>query len=530
MVVLLVLMPAGGCQRDKAQRGSIEMAGPADLGPTVGSLAGVVRPEPVPAEGYGLVGGLAGTGSAYCPPQVRAYLKQYILAQLPDGRMSVDELINSDSTAVVLLEEEIPATPSKDEHFDVRVSLIPGSEATSIRGGWLYKAELMPRGSFGIDMRALATVEGPVFVNPIGTIEPSPKSGYILGGGRVLYDYAALLRLRKPNYRVANLIRNRLSERYGPNLARALSPRDIEVRIPADYRHRKLWFVSVVPATPLEVTDELTRARVNAFVHQLAVAADKENSEVALEAVGRDCLDKLGALLKASDAEVRLRAARCMLSLGDDRGLGPLRDLAMDKDSPHRLDALEAIVVSAKRNDATGLARRLLRDRDVKVVLAAYEYLRRMEDPAVVREVIGRSFFLEHIVQTDHQAVFVARSGDPRIVLFGAPLACRDNVFVESPDGMVVVDSRAGQDHVSVFRRQQARSGVIGPIRTRPDLRDLIHALGSEPARAGQGQVAGLGASYAEVIALLEQLSAKDAMAAEFWVGALPKTGLKVKK
>jgi hypothetical protein len=530
VVAVALLVSAGGCRSGESKRSSIELAGPAELGPTVGSLAGVVEPAPVSVEGYGLVGGLAGTGSAYCPPQVRAYLRQYILAQLPGGGRGVDELIDSDNTAVVLLEAEIPPTPSKEDHFDVRVRLVPGSEATSIRGGWLYKAELVPRGTFGADTRALATVEGPVFINPISTVEVSAKGGYILGGGRVLYDYAALLRLRKPDYRVASLIRNRLSERYGPNLVRALSPGDLEVRIPPDYLHRKLRFISMVPATPLEVTEELTRARVNAFVHQLAVGPDKESSEIALEAIGRDSLGKLGALLNASDAEVRLRAARCMLGLGDDRGLGTLRDLALDEDSPYRLDALEAVAVSARRNDASALARRLLRDSDVKVVLAAYEHLRRMEDPAVVREAVGRSFFLEQIVQTNRKAILVARSGDPRIVLFGAPLACRDNVFVESPDGTIVVDSQAGQSDVSVFRRPRARPGVVGPIKTSPDLRDLIHTLGAEPGRTVQGRLRGLGASYADVIALLEQLSVKEAVAAEFWAGPLPKTGLKVKK
>ncbi len=124
----------------------------------------------------------------------------------------------------------------------------------------------------------------------------------------------------------------------------------------------------------------------------------------------------------------------------------------------------------------------------------------------------------------------MARSGDPRVVLFGAPLVCRDNVFVESPDGMIVVDSRAGQSHVSVFRKHRARPGVVGPVKTSPDLRDLIHTLGAEPGKTAPGQFSGLGVSYTEMIALLERLSAKGAVAAEFWAGPLPKTGLKVKK
>ncbi len=528
---LLALMPTGGCaEKQSTKANSIELAPATDLGPTIGSFAEVSRPEPVAVEGYGLVGGLPGTGSAYCPPHVRAYLKQYILVQLPHERVSVDELIDSKNTAVVRLEGWVPAAASKDEHFDVRATLIPGSEATSIRSGWLYKAELVARGTFGVDTRPLATVDGSIFINPIGPAQSDAKSGYILGGGRATYDYVIVLRLRRPDFRVASVIRNRLSERYGPNIAKALSPSDIEVRIPLEYRRRKQRFIAMVPATFLEVTPELAPARVNTLIHQLAVSDHKESAEIALEAIGRDSLGKLPVLLDASDAEVRFRAARCMLNLGDDRALPTLRTFATDKGSPYRLDALDAIMVSARRNDALALAQRLLRDRDVAVVLAAYEHLRQMDAPAVTREIVGRSFLLEQVVQTDWRAIFVSRCGDPRIALFGAPLACHDNVFVESPGGMVVIDSRAGQDYISVIRKHPTRPGVIGPVKSSPGLADLIRTLATEPAPMAQGQLRGLGVCYAEVIALLEQMSAKGAVAAEFWVGPLPKIDVPVKK
>ncbi len=529
-VLLLMLAPAGGCKKESAKGASVELASEADLGPTIGSLAALTKPEPVVVEGYGLVGGLAETGSAYCPPQVRAYFKQYIPTQLPNDRVDVDELINSRNTAVVLLEGEIPALPSRDEHFDVRVALPPGSDATSIQGGWLYKANLFPRGVSGAGTRPLATVEGPVFVNPIGVAEPDRKSGHILAGGQGSYDSTVSLRLRRPDFRTASLIRNRLSERYGPGVAQAVSPRAIEIRVPSEYRYLKERFLAMVPATFLTATAELTEARVNAFVRRLAVSDNQDQSEVALEAIGRESLDKLSVLLSASEAEVRLRAARCMLNLRDDRGLAALRALALDKSSPHRLAALEAVAFSARRNDASALAQRLLRDEDTTVVLAAYEHLRRMEDPAVTREPVGRSFLLEQVAQTNHKAIFVARSGDPRVVLFGAPLVCSDNVFVESPDKVVVVNAQAGENSVSVFRKHPTRPGVIGPIRTSRNLRDIILALGDEAAPVEPGQLAGLDVSYAQVIALLEQLSAKEAVAAQFWAGPLSKIGLPVKK
>lgn len=527
----LALMPAGGCvEKEKAEAGSIELTPAVKLGPTIASFAEVGKAEPVAVEGYGLVGGLAGTGSAYCPPHVRAYLRRYVLGQMPHERVSVDELIDSKNTAVVRLEGWLPATASKEEHFDVRASVISGSEATSIGGGWLYKADLVARGTFGVDTRPLATVDGPVFVNEIGVRDSDSGSGYILGGGRVAYEFAIILRLRSPDYRLASVIRNRLNERYGPNIAKALTPSDIEVRVPKEYYRKKLRFVAMVPATFVEVTPELVAARVVTLIHQLAVSDNKASAEVTLEAIGREGLGRLRVLLDASDAEVRLRAARCMLNLGDDRALATLRALAVDEDSPHRLDALDAIMVSARRNDALSLAERLLRDRDAAVVLAAYEHLRQMEASVVAGELVGRSFLLERVVPTDRRAIFVSRRGDPRIVLFGAPLTCRDNVFVESPSKAIVVDSRAGQEYVSVIRKHPTRRGVIGPVKSGRDLTDLVRILGTEPAATAEGQSRGLGVSYAETIALLEQLSAKGAVDAEFWAGPLAKIDVPVKK
>jgi hypothetical protein len=337
------------------------------------------------------------------------------------------------------------------------------------------------------------------------------------------------LKLSKANYRTASLIRNRLSERYGPNIANAVSPSLLEVTIPAQYRQQKMHFVAMLSATFLEVTNELTSARINTYVQQLAASGNKADSEIALEAVGRESVGKLGALIGSADAEVRLRANRCLLALGDNRGLAALRDLALDPKSPYRLEALDAVMLLARRADAVTLAQRLLRDDDVAVVLAAYDRLRQIDDRVVSREVIGRGFLLEQVAQSSHKAIFVSRSGDPRVVLFGAPLQCRDNLFVESPDQTLVLDARAGQGFVSVIRKHPTRPGVIGPIRSRPDVGEIVRTLGAEPATGSSGPLQSLGIPYSQVVALLEQMCAKDAVAAQFWAGPLPKIGPSVK-
>lgn len=500
------------------------------LGDRIGTIANVPTPQPARVQGYGLVGGLAGTGSGDCPPAVREYLRRYIMGQLSTGARDVDKLIDSKNTAVVRLEAVVPPAWRPDEHFDVRVSLLTGSEAVSLHGGWLYKSELLPVGTVGGTTKAIATAEGPVFIDGIGGSKPNLREGYILGGGRPAILFQGLVVLRKADFLLASQIRNRLNQRYGTDTAQALSPSLIGFQIPSEYRRRRMWFVSMIAATYMEQTPELIEARVNSMVHRLATGDSKDNSEAALEALGRETLAKTSVLLQSPDEEIRLRAARCMLNLRDDRGFGILREIALDPKSQRRLEALDALVVGAARNDAAALAQQMLRDSDPAVVIGAYERLRELQDPSVVPIPVGRGFQIEQVFGSNQKAIYVARSGDPRIVLFGAPLTCGRNVFVESSDGAVMVNAKPGQDFVSIVRKRPTRPGVIGPLTSTFDVADIIGTLGGESGQARDGGRVGLEVPYSDVAVLMEQLVAKQAVAAQFWPGPLPKLGLIIKK
>ncbi len=530
MVLLLAATVPGGCGPKDGPADRVETTLSEELGPTIGSLAAVAPPQPLAVEGYGLVGGLAGTGSPACPPEIRAYLRQYILVQVSSGSVSPDDLINSRNTAVVRLEGRTPPAAFRGDRFDVRVSPIAGSDTTSLHGGWLYKADLKSAGTFGASSRTLAEVEGPVFINRIGVAEPDLTTGYILGGATALYDYVGALQLRRSDFAMASAIRNRLNERYGPGTSQAVSPTEVGFVIPAEYHDRRERFIAMVMLTFLTHSPELTQMRSNVLRERLLESSDKETSEIALEAMGREVLPALRPLLDAPDAEVRLRAARCALNLREYEAIGTLRAIALDETSPYRAKALEAMVVGARRNDAALLARRLLRDRDTEILLAAYEALRRMDDIAVRKEPVGRSFYLEQVVQTDRRAIFVSRSGQPRVTVFGAPLTCGDDIFVEAADQTVVVNSRAGQNYVSVTRKDPGKAGVIGPVRTGFTVSEIVRALGAERQRTPAGRLVGLATPYSDVTAVMKQMSEKDAVDAEFWAGPLPKIARIVKK
>jgi len=515
-----------GCRKPVLTQQRPKLTGERTLGVTIGSLAEVSSSDAVQVEGYALVGGLNGTGSAQCPPDIRTYLTQYILKQLPEQK-DVEKLINSSNTAVVLVRGIIPKGASKDQQFDLAVFVLTGTQTTSLEGGWLYAADLYEAGRFGSAVKPLAKAEGPIFINKIAPSEPNKRVGYVLAGGRVLDEYKIALVLRQPDYRVAGLIRNRLNEQFGDNAAKALAPGLIELKAPPKYKNQKQRLVSIVEATYLTQTEEVKNERIKTFIRKLAVSQDKDASEFALEAIGKGSLGKLAILLKSSNEQVRLAAARCMLNLGSDRGLDVLRQIALDKNSRYRLEALEAITVAARRNDAAAVSRKLIRDSDFDIRLAAYEALRKLDDITITRTLIGRSFYLEQVAQAKYAEIFVARSGQPRIVLFGE-LYCRDNIFLQSIDGDVTIDATAGQDYVTIMRTHPRRPNIL-TLKSSFELADIIRTLCEEPVKETADEPPGLNVPYHDMVAILKQMVEKGMVRAEFRVGPLPKIDLIIK-
>jgi hypothetical protein len=162
--------------------------------------------------------------------------------------------------------------------------------------------------------------------------------------------------------------------------------------------------------------------------------------------------------------------------------------------------------------------------------LAAYENLRKLDDIAVTQKLIASDFYLEQIAQTEHKGIFVSRSGQPRIVLFGAPIYCHDNIFIQSADGNITINAPAGQKYVSIIRKHPKRPNVMIQLKSSFELGDIIQTLCEEPLKKTKEEHRGLNVSYAEAIILLKQMCDKGAVEAEFWAGPLPKIDLTIKR
>jgi uncharacterized protein YjeT (DUF2065 family) len=128
---------------------------------TVASETIMVGYQPTVVRGYGLVVGLEGTGSRLMPAEVRAQMIREMSRRgigshaYGAGELSPEAMLNSEDTAVVVVEGVIPAGAPKDTAFDVRVVAIPGSGTTSLEGGRLYTTDSSIRSSS--PMRPAAT-------------------------------------------------------------------------------------------------------------------------------------------------------------------------------------------------------------------------------------------------------------------------------------------------------------------------------------------------------------------------------------
>jgi hypothetical protein len=496
------------------------------LGATISSIAEVFAFEAVPVKGYALVGGLAGTGSTECPPVIRGYLEKYILQKLEGAKLNIDELIRSPDTAVVTVEGAMPPGASLNDRFDVSVTALSGTQTTSLKDGSLYGCDLYEARQFGSSIYTLATAEGRVFIDLINP-DVDMRTGYILGGGVVTEQLKINLIIRHPDYRVANQIRNRVNEKFGASVATALAPGTIELQVPLKYSNQKYKFLQLVRATYLADTQELVPKRIQAGIRELASSGDKNAGEIALEAIGNASLAELAVFLNSTDPEVRFRAARCMLNLGDKRGLEVLWSIALDKASAFRIDAINAIALGAAPVDSAMLFGNLLGDNNIQVRLAVYENLVRTNDKLLNAKMIADNFYLDQIqvppgAVSGKPLVFVSRRNQPRVALFGANIRCQSNVYIETQDGSITINVPPGEKTATLIRKPPKHPNAIVQLKSTLDLADIIQTLCSEPVSSPEKGAPGLGVTYSSLAVLLKQMVDSGAVVAEFQPGPLP--------
>jgi hypothetical protein len=478
----------------------------------------------IPVKGWGIVAGLAGTGSSECPPILRDVLVKYIQQQVPaESRLDPEGFINSPDTAVVEISGVIPAVALEGERFDVEVVAFASTQTTSLDGGRLYPAELKAVSRlqrFDQYSKILATAQGPVFVDKVDSGPSGKVGGRVLGGGSVAEDVQISLILSEPDYLAASAIRNRINERFGPGTASAISPGEIRLAITAKFRDRKGTFLAMVRALYIGGDEQSLQKRIEMLVGKLGQGEDTADSQIALVTIGKAALDELAPLLEASEESTRFHAGVCMLDIGDDRALSVLGQIVDNRSSAYRIEAIRAIGTSGRRKDAIAVLNGVLADSNFDVRFAAYEQLRNLRDISVSQTSVSGDFLVDSIVCGGQKSIYASRSDIGRIVLFGAPIYCKDNIFIESADRNIVINAGPGDKFVSVMRKHPKSTRLFGPLRSSFKLTDVIRVLGEAiPAEDNSLIRPGLGVAYSDIVVLLKQMAENGAVEAQFRAG-----------
>jgi len=431
------------------------------------------------------------------------------------GELSPERMLDSEDTAVVVVEGVVPAGSPEDATFDVRVAAIPGSGTTSLEGGRLYTTDLRP-GPLRTGSRqafALAEASGPIFINPF--IEPDATgrdtvdrtTGRILGGGRTTEDMPLRIRLAMTSHARAAAVESAINSMFPREpgqrgeTAEGRSGDTVDLSIPPSWRDRPAEFVQLVRHTPLRITaPEQTAYRVKRSL--LAAPAQAESATWRWRAIGPKAVPVFQDLYDHPEDGPRYAAIEAGAHLDDPLVVPALVDMATTGGSATRLRAIELLSEFGLDPRIDLALRPLLDDTDVDIRLAAFECLERRRDPIVGRFSIDGKFDLM-VVPSEEPMVYVAQSGEPTLVVFGDRTEIVRPLVFSAWSNRLMVRGDADREQLSVYyRRSTAEPPVI--LEAPTSLHEFVAFLAH--GRTPESPLPGLGLTYSETIGALHSM------------------------
>ena len=431
--------------------------------------------------GYGLVVGLAGTGSGDVPLLIRTQLEDEMAkrgvgrGEGPLASVSPASLIDDRNTAVVLVEAVIPPAAPEGQRFDVSVSALPGSTVTSLEGGRLYTADLF-RGvqiPGGPATAPVATARGELFINPfdapgVATGETSQTNrtrGRVLNGGVVSSPFRPVVMLDNPSHSRARgltaAINNKFPQRGNRSpVARGLSEELVEINVPAEYGDDTYEFYKILEHMRIDQSfpEEWARRYTEALKEEPDLAG---SLKWCLHAIGPVCIPYLRSLYDYTETTPRMAALEAGARLGDPLTRIHLEDLAISGPPRLRSDAVTLLGGLPTDPRINSFLFDLLDSDDLDIRVAAYEALDQRGDSRISRVAVGEKFRLD-VIPAAQPMIYVTQQREPKVVLFGDLEAQRPS-FVSAWDGRLMLSSDSPSDDVRVFYY-----ATTGPARARP--------------------------------------------------------------
>jgi hypothetical protein len=497
---------------------------------TVYELVDSGNKDPYLVSGYGLVVGLMQTGDNRGVP---IGVRNFMVTQLSRhgfgsinrelGDITPDRVLADPSTAIVEVYGFIPPGARRGQVVDVFVQAATGSGTRSLARGRLYLTDmyrdgvdpLTPFGKLNVYMRA----QGPLTVNPGALADPAGGAGArfaltratILGGGVCAEDRPLFLRLRQPQVSTSRTIEYVLNNSFSDlTVARAQDEGLIHLLVPARYNGDWEHFLGVAMHTYL-AGGEPGFAPVKA--RQLAAEAVKPdapllNISYALEALRAEALPFIRPLYAHADLEVAYAAARAGWCIGDLTAADALLAIARNPASRFRTEAVRALGFAGASTRVDRMLTELLAVDSAPVRIEAYKLLAAHGAPVVFTRPAG-DFVVDRVLADGPPLIYASQSGSPRIALFGRSTEVPLPVMLSAMDDHLTISTDPEARMLVIFNRTDPRNPEGQMIASRPDLLELALRLGS-------GATPSARLSYADVVGILQRLSATRQVAASF--------------
>ncbi|MBI9016393.1 MAG: flagellar basal body P-ring protein FlgI [Phycisphaerae bacterium] len=538
LLIVLCALPIiiSGCKTNKKE----EFWGPSTPqwkpDSQVRDLCTITNNKAVRVWGYGLIIGLPETGSNDAPSSsvkehIRKQLQVFGKSRLPQEyqNMSVVQMIASNKTAIVEVSGIVPAAAPKGTGFDIDVEINWASRTRSLQGGFLLPCDLtvVTSGHRGNLVRGVvgAIASGPIYINSFVEKKPAVNGlalhqGAILNGGKSIIDRKLTLKTEYSDFRLISLLERRINERFqkGTEPKVVYNTKDasiIELDVPREYRDKFVHFIQVLSAMYLPDNVAFQTKKLKEIDAQIVRGnlTMQQWAEISLiwESIGRQALPHMQKYYQSTDNYAQFHAVRTALNLQDDLAVNRMVDIAMSDSHKCQMPAIRFLAYKIGDSRVYTRLEKLLAHSNPEIQLEVYSTLSASPGLAIRNYQMPSGFRMDIIESSSKGLIYIWAHREPRIVIFGKNLLCRKNIFFESNDKSITINSTETDNDIKVIKTSPLTFKSISAHSSTFLVKDLIDALSCSPQAANPG----LGLNFSEIASIIKELSEQGIIPAD---------------
>jgi len=518
---------------------------PAFMEGTIYQYTELRNAEPYRVAGFGLVvncdplpNSKIEPGSNLYPTAVREYMiremiKRGVGSPNKPGweNLSPQKMLDDPRNSIVLVQALIPPGARAGRSVDIELAALPGSTIKSLARGWLYQADLSPRGGDprapGASINIMARAQGQVFVNPALSINADKGSagqrtvlreGLVLDGGYISQDRPLVLQIRTPQLSLSRQIQRRIELAFPAASAfkPTASAKDeglVEVFVPEKFNGDWEHFAGVIKH--LYLNPNAPRQAANLVAEAQKPGAPLMDISYTWEGLGKDVIPYIQPLMNDPREDVSYAAARAAAYVGDRSAQDALLRIAQTPRHQFQVNAVQVLGSLPSTPETNLKIRGLLNSTDALVRLEAYRVLSKNNDSSIFTRVIAQGnekFVLDLVPSTGPPLIYASRAGQPRIAVMGAkPQLTLPLLFSALDNRLMMTSKETDNGIVTIFYRGEEFPKPV-TVLSRPDLAELIARLGGE----GPPENVNLDFGYGDVVAMLQSLADSRKLVANY--------------